>query len=196
MVGFALKKVEKKGFGFSIKKPGHKKAVRKAFGHNEVDEEEKVINIDIVDTKGAYKEAEGPMEETKLVIPTAGNTYKRVLEDKRKEIVEESTQLEYGINFVAEKRARQDREKNSAMDQVNTGEATTQEEYESVPVEEFGAAMLRGMGWKGEESTKDDLTRPKRTLYLGLGAKDTGEEELERMDKTYVPVKLVKKGIT
>lgn len=29
------------------------------------------------------------------------------------------------------------------------------EDYEKVPVEEFGAALLRGMGWKGDDNGSD-----------------------------------------
>lgn len=29
------------------------------------------------------------------------------------------------------------------------------EDYANVPVEEFGAALLRGMGWKGDSNSSD-----------------------------------------
>lgn len=54
---------------------------------------------------------------------------------------------------------------------------TTEESYAKVPVEKFGLAMLRGMGWKGNVSeiekkkiTKDEESK-QRPLLLGLGAK-------------------------
>ena len=54
------------------------------------------------------------------------------------------------------------------------------EDYERIPVEEFGAALLRGMGWKGEKNAdtkKRDVKR--RQNLLGLGAKELdGAEEL------------------
>ncbi|PVH71660.1 hypothetical protein DL98DRAFT_563827 [Cadophora sp. DSE1049] len=54
------------------------------------------------------------------------------------------------------------------------------EDYERIPVEEFGAALLRGMGWKGEKNVdtkKRDVKR--RQNLLGLGAKELdGAEEL------------------
>ncbi|TMW64644.1 hypothetical protein Poli38472_011524 [Pythium oligandrum] len=45
------------------------------------------------------------------------------------------------------------------------------EAYDSVPIEEFGAAMLRGMGWRGveEEDEKAEELKPRQKL-LGLGA--------------------------
>lgn len=45
--------------------------------------------------------------------------------------------------------------------------------YQDVPVEDFGAAMLRGMGWKGdsglEEKKPEEKIQP-RAIRLGLGA--------------------------
>ena len=57
-------------------------------------------------------------------------------------------------------------------------EASTLEDYERIPVEEFGAALLRGMGWKGEK--REGATEVKRRQnLLGLGAKELkGAEEL------------------
>lgn len=62
-------------------------------------------------------------------------------------------------------------------DDVKLGgaKASTMDDYEDVPIEHFGLAMLRGMGWKDEEHKKkqkaleDDMIvcRPKG---LGLGA--------------------------
>jgi hypothetical protein len=55
---------------------------------------------------------------------------------------------------------------------------STLEDYERVPVEEFGAALLRGMGWKGEKvGGGKEVVR--RQNLLGLGAKELkGAEEL------------------
>lgn len=50
----------------------------------------------------------------------------------------------------------------------------SRESYSKIPVEEFGAAMLRGMGWKGPDSSEKNVPikyvpRPER---LGLGASE------------------------
>uniref|UniRef100_K3WC34 Spp2/MOS2 G-patch domain-containing protein n=1 Tax=Globisporangium ultimum (strain ATCC 200006 / CBS 805.95 / DAOM BR144) TaxID=431595 RepID=K3WC34_GLOUD len=43
--------------------------------------------------------------------------------------------------------------------------------YEMVPIEDFGAALLRGMGWKGSVDKDDKSAEPKpRHKLLGLGA--------------------------
>jgi len=62
-------------------------------------------------------------------------------------------------------------------------DVSTLEDYERVPVEEFGAALLRGMGWKEGDEKKGTTARPKdikrRQNLLGLGATELkGAEEL------------------
>ncbi|RLN65908.1 hypothetical protein BBJ29_008519 [Phytophthora kernoviae] len=62
--------------------------------------------------------------------------------------------------------------------------------YESVPVEAFGAALLRGMGWKGSVDTDDvgEAPQPRHKL-LGLGAtkrpKVPGAEDKNKKRKKY-----------
>ncbi len=86
-------------------------------------------------------------------------------------------------------------------------------EYNAVPVEEFGAALLRGMGWKdGESIGKQRGQRaPKPTLVerrpalLGIGAKQDaavgvelgawgkGAKGKKKLDQDYTPVLLENK---
>lgn len=62
-------------------------------------------------------------------------------------------------------------------------ESATLDQYNAIPVEEFGAALLRGMGWKdgqaigrGNYGSTTNATRPRiperRPGFLGIGAKD------------------------
>lgn len=54
----------------------------------------------------------------------------------------------------------------------------TIDDYESIPIQDYGLAMLRGMGWKDEEKKKDTfnsnipIMRPKG---MGLGADKTSK---------------------
>ncbi|KAF9976611.1 hypothetical protein BGZ73_008214 [Actinomortierella ambigua] len=59
----------------------------------------------------------------------------------------------------------------------------TLEDYEKVPVEEFGAALLRGMGWKGDEKGSSPVLYQQRPALLGLGAKP---KEPEPVTKKYI----------
>jgi len=66
-------------------------------------------------------------------------------------------------------------------------EPATLDQYNAIPVEEFGAALLRGMGWKdgqsigrgnyGSSANADRASKPRvperRPGFLGIGAKDT-----------------------
>ncbi|KAJ5281600.1 hypothetical protein N7478_006972 [Penicillium angulare] len=72
-------------------------------------------------------------------------------------------------------------------DVLSRPEPATLDQYNAIPVEEFGAALLRGMGWKDgqsvgrgnygssapvEKSNKPPVP-PRRPGYLGIGAKDS-----------------------
>ncbi|KAM3504699.1 hypothetical protein MY10362_003399 [Beauveria mimosiformis] len=61
------------------------------------------------------------------------------------------------------------------------GAASTLADYDAMPVEEFGAALLRGMGWNGEpsssKSNKARMMPQRRQNRLGLGAKALNEAE-------------------
>ncbi|KAI1312213.1 hypothetical protein EDD11_003198 [Mortierella claussenii] len=57
------------------------------------------------------------------------------------------------------------------------------EDYEKVPVEEFGAALLRGMGWKGDANGSEAIEYNRRPALLGLGAKP---KEPEPITKKYI----------
>jgi len=57
-------------------------------------------------------------------------------------------------------------------------DVATLEEYEAVPVEEFGAALLRGMGWNGDAKAREKKKETKRRQnLLGLGAKQLDDAE-------------------
>ncbi|KAF9992591.1 hypothetical protein BGZ65_012047, partial [Modicella reniformis] len=57
------------------------------------------------------------------------------------------------------------------------------EDYEKVPVEEFGAALLRGMGWNGDLKGSEAIEYNRRPALLGLGAKPI---EPEPITKKYI----------
>ena len=98
-------------------------------------------------------------------------------------------------------------------DVASRPESASLDDYAAVPIEEFGAALLRGMGWKegdvvGKRKDQASKTRvvERRPALLGIGAKEVpggtgtgGDNELgawgkalkgKRKDKTYSPVVL------
>ena len=74
----------------------------------------------------------------------------------------------------------------------------TLDDYTDMPVSEFGAAMLRGMGWKGDGKGKKNVQPwlpQSRPALLGIGAKekevfDDGSKKrlFGKPDKKYIPV--------
>ena len=74
----------------------------------------------------------------------------------------------------------------------------TLDDYTDMPVSEFGAAMLRGMGWTGDEKGKKNVQPwlpQSRPALLGIGAKekevfDDGSKKklFGKPDKKYIPV--------
>ncbi|KAI1393207.1 DExH-box splicing factor binding site-domain-containing protein [Hypoxylon trugodes] len=58
------------------------------------------------------------------------------------------------------------------------GEVSTLEEYDRIPEGEFGAAMLRGMGWNGEERGSKPKEVKRRPNLMGLGSKE--DEEIKK----------------
>ena len=88
-------------------------------------------------------------------------------------------------------------------DVVTRPDSCTLEEYQRVPVEQFGLALLKGMGWKpgtGASRTgkgpAEAFTPSSRPALLGLGAKEReavddgkkGRKKPTRPDMRYVPV--------
>jgi hypothetical protein len=78
-------------------------------------------------------------------------------------------------------------------------DVSTLEDYERIPVEEFGAALLRGMGWKEDDGKKGRVERPKETKrrqnLLGLGATELkGAEELGAWVQKSDPKRLIRES--
>lgn len=88
-------------------------------------------------------------------------------------------------------------------DVLSRPDSATLDAYAAVPVEEFGAALLRGMGWKEGEvvgKRKDVQSKPRtverRPALLGLGAKEVpgAVEELGAWGKAAAAAGGTKRG--
>ncbi|KAI9704198.1 MAG: hypothetical protein M1836_007059 [Candelina mexicana] len=95
-------------------------------------------------------------------------------------------------------------------DVASRPDSASLQDYAAVPVSEFGAALLRGMGWKEGDvvgKRKDQIAKPRvverRPALLGIGAKEVpgglgeelgawgkGSRGKRKVDKTYNPVLL------
>ncbi len=96
------------------------------------------------------------------------------------------------------------------IDVASRPDSASLDDYAAVPVEEFGAALLRGMGWKEGKvvgKRKDQVSKPRilerRPALLGIGAKEVpggvGDEigawgraakGRRKVEKSYNPVLL------
>jgi hypothetical protein len=111
----------------------------------ETDEDAAAINA--LEQDAAQGGPTAPLNTSKMVIATKQNTFVR--EDKTDEDAEQ---------------LKQDLEKLAPEISVDD------EVYQKVPIREFGAALLRGMGWTGQVSTKEEDFNMPRPSRLGLGA--------------------------
>lgn len=81
-------------------------------------------------------------------------------------------------------------------------EITQEEEYDEVPVEEFGDALLRGMGWDGKDGSNSQSSQKDsqkialphkvvRSQYAGIGAKvevSNKKKGNKFAEETFLPV--------
>lgn len=171
------------GFQFSLKgrvtKPGKLKArpVKNVLGDEK--EEKLRTSIDGFQLKvGALAGSEAVGKKVPLVIKpvklATGLTKQLqksqdgLLDAKARESLLSGEQQEYGGTVIAIP------DDGPVLD-------NTEEDYENVPVEEFGAALLRGMGWDGETKATEtqSLAHRQRGVVLGIGAKGV-EKEIEQ----------------
>jgi G patch domain and KOW motifs-containing protein len=153
------------------------------------------VNVEIIESiEGKQMKIVGKdanESEQKLIIPMTNDQktrpIARLIEKRRNERneikteeVKEETLEQRAAREIIEDLQKKDEENKAKIFELplhpdklplNGANESTLNDYESVPISDFGKAMLRGMGWK-EEAKKDDLAdvpvmRPKG---LGLGA--------------------------
>jgi len=114
---------------------------------------------------------------------------KEILEEARKENDNWESRSENRLQDLPAVMMNKDSEgatTDDVLDVSKRAEQSTIEDYENVPIEQYGKAMLRGMGWKPGEGIGgykkqvvaiiDPLSRPKG---LGLGAVRLTEDQKE-----------------
>ncbi|KAF9564785.1 hypothetical protein CPC08DRAFT_787373 [Agrocybe pediades] len=147
-------------------------------------------------------------------------TVQEVVEDVKMEVVEEETDDQKALRAILAEASGEVHNEGAMIDIIPTPiseaealkqdveelpDAATLEDYNRVPVSQFGAAMLRGMGWKeGTAATRKPgkgLVEPyipaARPALLGIGAKeqevyDDGSKKKgsgsKRPERRYVPI--------
>ncbi|KAJ5113329.1 hypothetical protein N7456_001863 [Penicillium angulare] len=150
--------------------------------------------------KPATADEDHPMTDAKPQAPTSTETSKPLTEDEiaLQALIRETTgDVERRSDLVIEASNARDEEEEAPSrydetssfrtDVLSRPEPATLDQYNAIPVEEFGAALLRGMGWKDGQSvgrgnygssapvekSNKPLVPPRRPGYLGIGAKDS-----------------------
>ncbi|QPG73455.1 hypothetical protein FOA43_000766 [Brettanomyces nanus] len=150
-------------------------------GNKDYDKEGRKLAISTTDEimKNTEKPAEIVIKPVRPTLLVAKKQMDNETGDERKKT------LSYGINIQSKdvendksRRRSPARFTEAAHSITQDGVTeTTMDSYKKVPVESFGAAMLRGMGWTGsakkaeKESLKEAEKLKSRPLLLGLGAK-------------------------
>ena len=174
-----------------------------AYGLTFVSREKKDDGVDVVmlDT-AALKETVGESKQEKTADEEA---MEALLEGKRKsDLVLPAVQNVEDESWQPGQFTNEDDQ--FRLDVASRPDSASLEAYTAVPVEEFGAGLLRGMGWKEGDvigKRKDLVSKPivkeRRPALLGIGAKGAGVEletwstgkGKKRVDiKTYNPVML------
>ncbi|KAI9295641.1 hypothetical protein K502DRAFT_348826 [Neoconidiobolus thromboides FSU 785] len=112
-----------------------------------VEEKERKFGLN-VSTKS--KEVDTTTVEEEIEISTVKVEEISLEEQARRELMKEvSAEKQVKVGVIPMKRTEDEAFKE---EYENAPEENTLEDYEDVPIEEFGAALLRGMGWKDGES--------------------------------------------
>ena len=114
-----------------------------------------------------------------------------ILDEAARSLIEGVSLEELGSRVIPVRSQTQNEETDE-----NIGPENSQKDYEEVPVEEFGAALLRGMGWKGPDKNTLSLQTKhcQRGVLLGIGAKPLPKEiEQELLDRKNLSVPLIKR---
>ncbi|PIA13167.1 hypothetical protein COEREDRAFT_104267 [Coemansia reversa NRRL 1564] len=87
---------------------------------------------------------------------------------------------------VIQSKSQAEREQTAYKDEISDYSDVSEDAYERVPVEEFGAAMLRGMGWKEDSNSKTvdtDIHEQARPSLLGLGAQQPPKDMVSNRNR-------------
>ncbi|KAB8070498.1 DExH-box splicing factor binding site-domain-containing protein [Aspergillus leporis] len=148
--------------------------------------------------RGSEQQANGDMHDAPMkdAQPVREEERKPLTQDEialRALISESKGETEARSDLVIESRqadeeaggalARYDETTSFRADITSRPESATLDQYNAIPVEEFGAALLRGMGWKegqavgkGKYGSSGAVDKPRiperRPGFLGIGAKD------------------------
>ncbi|KAL5624258.1 hypothetical protein BROUX41_004318 [Berkeleyomyces rouxiae] len=124
-------------------------------------------------------EKRDPEESTPKQPPTPASPTKKAVDETPKSIDDQALDRLLGKTEKEEiKRVIKISESEALKRDIDSAaDVPDLKDYDDMPVEEFGAALLRGMGWNGEDTRPKPKAVTRRPNLLGLGAKELKEEE-------------------
>lgn len=182
MAGFLLNlkgKVQKPGKlgGRPFKKTNLETLQKNVLGDNEEKEDKGKTSIDSFLKKGAMAGGSAVNEKKPLVIKP--QRLSRGLLRKTERTTDQTPAFEDEARLSLLKGESFDND--SSMIITGNEDNESLADYELVPVDLFGAALLRGMGWDGSDAHKEDksLSHRQKGAVLGIGSKPL-KEDLEK----------------
>lgn len=118
---------------------------------------------------------------------------------------EEDVKLAYGVTTFekTDDIKQQSFIKKRTMNNFDSDDESEESDNEKrIPVEEFGAAFLRGLGWndnndeekdKKEEKQQEILNHRQKGITLGIGAKPVDHEILQDLQSTEKGIPIIKR---
>lgn len=161
---------------------------------------EKKVKMDVDETSGTAAETVTTVESTVETL-TEDEAAKRALIASLNG--ESHIDSDFTIPAITNESERPGDETDAyRRDVVTRPESATLDDYDRVPVEQFGAALLRGMGWKPGQAASRTRTGPvepylppARPALLGIGAKErealddgSSKKKPTRPERRYIPI--------
>ena len=182
-----------------------------AFGLTFVKKEEENGDVEMVDTENDKTMTVLPQAETKVKTEDEEAVEALMGERKKSGLIIAGNGDVDGPYMGRSKGSGITEDDAFRTDVASRPDSASLEDYAAIPVSEFGAALLRGMGWKGESDSVTKLNdsskakkMERRSALLGIGAKEVpggvdnfeldtwgkGGKGKKKPDKKYNPVLL------
>lgn len=183
MAGFLLNlkgKVQKPGKfgGRPLKKANLETLQKNVLGENEDKDDTSKTSIDSFLKKGAMADGSAINEKKPLVIKPQRLSKGLLPKNERTADLTPASEDEARLSLLKGESFDND---SSMIITGNEDNHQSVADYELVPVDLFGAALLRGMGWDGSDAHKEDksLSHRQKGAVLGIGSKPL-KEDLEK----------------
>lgn len=136
-------------------------------------------------------------------IPKQGDTENEIVNEENEEENMDSTEKARELLLSGKNITQESSMVIEASNEPDTfGDVSSDEDfdqYDEVPVEKFGAALLRGMGWKGDDrkqaKSSIDIDKRQKGALVGIGAQRVESELIDDLmgknKKINIPVKRV-----